>query len=101
MSLQPLEVQITVVSGASAVPDNDYVTAAHDDATGTSATPEDTSSIPGPVNAAGISVAKDFDTGTPTTSQGEHTLSLVALVLMISGNSCVQVQNQESQSFIP
>ena len=84
--------------GVTAVPDNNYTTAAHDDATGTSATPEDNSSIPGPVNAAGISVAKDFDTGTHTASQGEHTLSLVALVLMISGNNCVQVQNE---SFIP
>ena len=90
-----------LVSGASAVPDSNYTTAAHDDATGTSATPEDTSSKPGPFNAAGISVAKDFDTGTPTTSQGEHTLSFVALVVMISDNSCVQVQNQETQSFIP
>ena len=80
---------------------NNYTTAAHDDATGASATPEDTSSIPGPVNAAGISVAKDFGTVTPTASQGEHTLSFVALVMMISDNNCVQVRNEETQSFIP
>ena len=84
--------------GVTAVPDSNYTTAAHDDATGTSATPEDNSSIPYPFNAAGISVAKDFDTGTHTASQGEHTLSLVALVVMISDNNCVQVQNE---SFIP
>ena len=73
--------------GVTAAPDNNYTTAAHDD--------DDNSSIPGPFNAAGISVAKDFDTGTHTASQGEHTLSLVALV---SDNNCVQVQNE---SFIP
>ena len=84
--------------GVTAVPDNDYVTATHDDATGTSATPEDTSSIPCPVNAAGISVAKDFETGTPTAIHGEHTLSLVALVVIIHDNNCVQVQNE---SIIP
>ena len=84
--------------GVTAVPDNNYTTAAHDDATGTSATPENNSSIPGLFNAAGISVAKDFDTGTHTASQGEHTLSLVALVVMISDNNCVQVRNE---SFIP